>query len=305
MANVITVPKQKKNLIEVISNSEAFWGYSFLLPIIIGFLVFTAFPVVMSMYYSLTRFDGITTPIFIGLENYRHILTDSVFLRSLWNTVYFTLGTVPLGTFIALVIAVMLNSNIKFMSIFRAAYFIPVIVSMVSVAMVWQWMYQPEFGLINAVLGRLGLPQPRWLASMELAMPSVIAMSIWRGLGFTIVIYLAGLSGISSSVYEAADIDGASTIQKFFHLTIPLLRHTTLFVLVIGMIGAFQAFDQIYIMTRGGPARATQVVVYMIYTHAFQYFRQGMASAMAYVLFIIIFIGSIIQMKISQSKDVV
>jgi len=301
----ITAQKPRKSLRETIADSESFWGYTFLLPIVIGFVVFTAFPVVMSIYYSMTRFDGIRTPTFIGLQNYQAILTDDIFLRSLWNTIYFTLGTVPLGTFLALIIAVMLNSKIKFMPLFRAAYFIPVIVSMVSVAMVWQWLYQPDFGLINTFLRAIGLPQPRWLADIHLAMPSVIIMSIWRGLGFTVVIYLAGLSGISPSVYEAADIDGANAVQKFFRLTVPLLRHTTLFILVIGMIGAFQAFDQIYIMTRGGPARATQVVVYMIYTHAFQYFRQGMASAMAYVLFIIIFICSIIQVKLSESKDVV
>ena len=300
----ITMPKPKKSLREAIAASQSFWGYFFLAPIVIGFMIFTAFPVIMSVYYSMTRFDGIRAPTFIGLQNYQQILTDEWFLRSLWNTVYFTMGTVPLGTFLALVVAVLLNSKIRFMPLFRAAYFIPVIVSMISVAMVWQWMYQPDFGLINTALGWFGLPQPRWLASIELAMPSVIIMSIWRGLGFSVVIYLAGLSGISPSVYEAADIDGANAIQKLFRLTIPLLRHTTLFILVIGMIGAFQAFDQIYIMTRGGPARATQVVVYLIYTHAFQYFRQGVASAMAYVLFVIIFICSIIQVKISETKDV-
>ncbi len=300
MASIAKKTSRRK----MMANKEALWAYIFLTPIIVGFIVFTIFPVAMSFYYSLTKYDGILEPQFVGLQNYINILKNDEFRSSLWNTCYYTLGTVPLGTFIALCIAVALNQKIRFMEFYRAAFFIPVIVSTVAVAMVWQWMYNTDYGIINSILGFLGLYQPPWLASAQWAMPSVIIMSIWKNLGFNTVILVAGLQGISPSVYEAAEIDGASGFQVFFRITIPLLRHTVLFALIIAMIGAFQAFDQIYVMTRGGPAKATQVVVYLIYQNAFNYFKQGLASAMAYVLFIIIFIGSIIQMRISDSKDV-
>ena len=160
--------------------------------------------------------------------------------------------------------------------------------------MVWQWLYNEDYGLINAFLGQLGLYQPPWLTSEKWAMPSVIIMSIWKNLGFNAVILLAGVQGISSEIYESADIDGANVVQKFFKITMPLLKPTIVFVTIISMINSFQAFDQIYVMTKGGPGTATQVVSYLIYMNAFQYFKQGYASAMAYILFIIVFIASIV-----------
>lgn len=291
--------KVKKSL----AASETFWGYTFLAPVILGFLVFTVAPVIMSFYYSLTNYDGILEPSFVGLKNYINLFTNAEFGTSLWNTLYFTIGTVPVGGFLSLLVAVLLNQKIKLVGLYRSAFFIPVIVSFVSVAMVWQWMYNQDYGLINSFLGSLGLYQPPWIASEQWAMPSVIIMSIWKGLGFNSVILLAGIQGISASLYEAADIDGASAIQKFTKITLPLVRPTMMFVLIISMINAFQAFDQIYIMTNGGPGSATQVVCYLIYMNAFQYFKQGYASAMAYVLFLIIFVASIIQLKISEKNN--
>lgn len=295
-------PKKIRN--KNLANNESFWAWLFLMPIIIGFIVFTAFPVVMSFFYSLTDADGITPPKFIGLQNYANLFKEKEFLNALKNTIYYTVGVVPIGTFLAIITAVLLNQKIKFVNFYRSALFIPVIVSTVSISMVWQWMYNQDYGLINAFLGSLGLPQPAWIASQELAMPSVIIMSIWKGLGFNTVILLAGIQGISPSIYEAAEIDGAGPVRKFFNITMPLLKSTTMFVLIISLINAFQAFDQIYIMTKGGPAKATEVVVYLIYMNAFNFFKQGYASAMAYVLFIIIFIASIIQLKVSESKDI-
>lgn len=300
MDTKISTAAKRKTLL---SANENFWGYAFLLPTIIGFVIFTAIPVVMSFYYSLTSYDGIQAPEFVGLRNYLNLISQKEFRNALWNTACYTVGVVPLGTLLALVIAVMLNQKIKGVGIYRSAFFIPVIVSTVSVAMVWQWMYNQDYGLINAALGALGLPQPGWLSTKELAMISVIIMSIWKGLGFNIVILLAGIQGISSSVYEAAEIDGAGAFRKFRNITVPLVRPTVTFVLIISLINAFQAFDQIYIMTKGGPAKATEVVVYLIYMNAFHFFKQGYASAMAYVLFIIIFILSIIQLRVSESKD--
>lgn len=283
--------------------NEIFWGYLFLLPVIIGFLVFTIFPVVMSLYYSFTNYDGVTPPKFIGLQNYIDLFTNGDFGSALWHTVYFTIGTVPLGVILSVLVAVLLNQKIRGLNIYKSAFFIPVIVSYTSIAMVWQWLYNEDFGLINSALASLGLPQPPWLTSSAWAMPSVIIMSIWKSLGFNSVILLAGVQGVSSAVYEAADIDGANVVQKFFRITLPMLKPTIMFVTIISMINSFQAFDQIYIMTKGGPGTATQVVSYLIYMNAFQYFKQGYASAMAYILFIIIFVASIIQLKLSERDN--
>ena len=230
------------------------------------------------------------------------MFTNGDFGEALWHTVYFTIGTVPLGTLLAILVAVFLNQKIRGANLYKTAFFIPVIVSYTSIAMVWQWLYNDDFGLINSALNAIGLPSVPWLTSSAWAMPSVIIMSIWKNLGFNSVILLAGVQGVSSAVYEAADIDGANVVQKFFHITLPMLKPTIMFVMIISMINSFQAFDQIYIMTKGGPGTATQVVSYLVYMNAFQYFKQGYASAMAYILFIIIFVASIIQLKVSE-KD--
>ena len=286
-----------------ITQKEWFWGYTFLMPVIIGFLIFTLIPVCMSLYYSFTEYDGISKPIFIGLENYSSLMKNEDFLLSLKNTLVFTIWTVPVGAFLSLLCAELLNTDIIGKKIYRSIIFIPNIVSYVAVAMVWQWLYNEDYGLINSLLGSLGLYQPPWLTSTEWAMPSVIIMTIWKNLGFNMIIFLAGLQGISTSYYEAAYIDGASTLQRFFHITVPLLKNTTLFVIVTSMIGAFQTFDQIYLLTAGGPNRATQVVVYLIYMNAFQYFKQGYASAMSCILFVIIFAATLLQFKLNNQQE--
>lgn len=286
-----------------ILQKEWFWGYIFLLPVIIGFLIFTLIPVGMSLYYSFTKYDGITKPVFLGLDNYKALFKDKEFLLSLKNTFVFTISTVPLGAFLSLLFAQLLNSNIRGKKIYRSIIFIPNIVSYVAVAMVWQWLYNEDYGLINSVLGYLGLYQPPWLTSAKWAMPSVVIMTTWKNIGYNMIIFLAGLQGISKSYYEAANIDGANAFQKFFGITVPLLKNTTLFVLVTSMIWAFQTFDQIYLLTAGGPNRATQVVVYLIYMNAFQYFKQGYASAMSCILFAIIFLATLMQFRLNKDNN--
>ncbi len=212
-------------------------------------------------------------------------------------------GRGHLGTILAILVAVLLNQKIRGLNLYKTAFFIPVIVSYTSIAMVWQWLYNDDFGLINSGLNSIGLPSVPWLTSSAWAMPSVIIMSIWKSLGFNSVILLAGVQGVSPAIYEAADIDGANVVQKFFRITLPMLKPTVMFVMIISMINSFQAFDQIYIMTKGGPGTATQVVSYLVYMNAFQYFKQGYASAMAYILFIIIFVASIIQLKVSEKNS--
>ena len=182
----------------------------------------------------------------------------------------------PLGTILAILVAVLLNQKIRGLNLYKTAFFIPVIVSYTSIAMVWQWLYNDDFGLINSGLNSIGLPSVPWLTSSAWAIPSVIIMSIWKSLGFNSVILLAGVQGVSPAIYEAADIDGANVVQKFFRITLPMLKPTVMFVMIISMINSFQAFDQIYIMTKGGPGTATQVVSYLVYMNAFQYFKQGL-----------------------------
>ena len=286
------------------NKKEVLWGYAFITPILIGFIVFMLYPLLASLYLSLTNSDGITPPKFIGLDNYVNLFKDNDFIQSLKVTVYYVVGTVPIGALLSLLFALLLNQKVRFMTFYRTAYFLPVITSMVAVATVWKWLYNTDYGLINGFLAKLGLFEPPWLANELWAMPSVMIMSIWKGIGFNMVIFLAGLQGISPSMYEAAKIDGANSFQRFIYITVPLLRHTTFFVIIMSIIGSFQVFDQIFVMTNGGPANSTSVIVYYIYQNAFIFFKQGYASAMAYILFGIIFIATLIQMKIANRKDV-
>jgi multiple sugar transport system permease protein len=281
--------------------SDKFWAAVFLLPNLLGFLVFILGPVIASFGLSFTSWDLLTPIKWIGLENYQTLISDQVFWKVLWNTIYYTGGTVPVGIAISLFLAIALNQKIKGIKIFRAAYFLPVISSTVAVAVVWQWLYNPEFGLINYLLYLIGIEGPKWLTSISWAMPAVIITSIWKNLGFNMLLFLAGLQGIPEVYYEAARIDGASWWQQFRNITLPLLSPTTLFVVVMSVINSFQVFDQIYIMTAGGPARSTSVLVHYLYQNAFEYFKMGEASAIAYVLFFLIFIITIIQLKRSKS----
>lgn len=286
-----------------ITSEQWFWGYVCIAPVAIGFLVFTLIPIIMSLYYSFTKYDGITQPIFIGIENYKVLLKDENFMISLKNTVVFTVLTVAGTTVISLFIANLLNKKIKGRTIFRSIFFIPYILSFVAAAMIWQWLFNTDYGAINDLLGKMGLYQPPWLTSKNWAMISVTIVSIWKGMGFSMILFLAGLQNIPRSYYEAAEIDGANGVQQFFNITVPLLKNTTLFVIVMSMISSFQAFDQIYLLTSGGPDRATQVVVYDIYMNAFQFFKQGYASAMSYILFLFIFITTLIQFRITNKSE--
>ena len=281
---------------------EALWGYFFLLPNILGFLIFTLGPVLAALFISLTEWDAITAPRFVGVANYsRLLLQDETFRKVLVNTVYYTGFSVPCGTVLALALALLLNQKLRGVLVYRTVYFLPVISSMVGVALVWQWLYNAEYGLINQFLFNLGITGPKWLASTRWAMPAVIIMSVWKGLGYNIVIFLAGLQDVPQFLYEAAELDGANGWQKLRNVTLPMLYPTTFFVIVMSIIGSFQAFDQVYVMTGGGPARATSVIVHYLYQSAFQYFEMGYASAMAYVLFVIIFVVTLVQVRRSGS----
>lgn len=276
-------------------------AYCFLLPNLIGFILFTFIPVISAFVLSFMQWDGANTATFIGLDNFKQLFNDSTFIISFWNTIYYSLATVPLTIVTSLILAILLNKGIKGLKFFRALHFFPHIASIVAVAVVWQFLYNPDLGPINMFLKTIGIINPpRWTASVDWAMPAVILMSVWKSSGYYMVMFLAGLQGIPNSLYEVADIDGASAFKKFWYVTLPMLSPTMFFVVIVCLINSFKVFTQIYIMTEGGPGRATSVLVYTIYNQAFLNFKFGYASAMALVLFAMVFIISVIQFKVQE-----
>ena len=279
---------------------ETVAGYLFLLPNMIGFLIFTAFAVVASAAISLTSWDLLSDPEFVGLQNYIELLTDDPLFRTvLWNTFYFTVVSVPASTILALGLALMFNTGLRAIPLFRAMYFLPVITATVVVALIWRWFFNPDFGILNYVLYELGVDSPpNWLATRTWAMPSVIILSVWKQVGYNMVIFLAGLQAIPSSLYEAASIDGAGRWQRFRNITLPLLTPTTFFVLVISIIGSLQVFDAVLVLTDGGPANATRTIVFHIWEEAFVFLEMGYAAAVAWILFIMVFLVTLLQWKL-------
>jgi len=247
------------------------------------------------------RWDSYNPVEFIGLRNFQTLLRDSSFRIAFWNTIYFTGVTVPLTVVLALALALALNRGLRALPAFRAIHFFPHIASTVAVAVVWQFLYHPDMGPINQFLSALGVESPpRWTASVTWAMPAVIIMSVWKSVGYYMVMFLAGLQAIPGYLYEAALIDGAGPWQRFRYVTLPLLSPTMFFVIIINLINSFKVFDQIYIMTQGGPGRATSVLVYYIYIQAFVNQNFGYASAMAFVLFILVLVVTIFQFRLQE-----
>lgn len=275
-----------------------------LLPSFIIFVAFTLYPIVYSLYLSFFN-ASLLSPrrTFIGLANYSNLFQNPTFQKAIKNTLYYTIGVVPLGIVLSLLVAVLLNNQLRFRSFFRAAFFAPVITSMVAVSIVWTWMLEPNYGLINNLLALVGIVGPGWLTDPAWAMPSVILLSIWKNLGFNMVIFLAGLQGISAEIYESASLDGVTPFQKIRYITVPLMRGPIAFALIMSMIKSMQVFGQIYVMTGGGPANSTMVVVYYLYQQAFEFYRSGYASAIAWVLFIAILILTLIQNRLIRTED--
>jgi len=276
---------------------EALWALIFLLPQLIGFLIFILIPTIASLVLSLYRWDFMSSPQFVGLEHFSRLLRDPLFGTVLWNTTYYTVGTIFPSMAMGLGLALILNQKLRGFTFYRAIFFLPIIVPMVAAGLVWKLLYMPDFGLINYYLWKLHLPRPEWLRSPSTAMLSIIIMSIWKGTGFSMVIYLAGLNGIPESYYDAAKTDGANRWQQFRYLTLPLLTPCTFFVLALSVIGSFQVFDQVYVMTGGGPVDATRTLVQHMYEVGFEWFRMGRASAIAWILFMIIFSATVLQFR--------
>lgn len=276
--------------------SNRMWVLFFLLPSLLGFALFIIYPIFYSLGVSFTNWDLINAKEFIGFGNYSRLLSDPQFWNSLKNTFYFIIGYLPSVMIIGLLIALLLNSKLKMKVLFRGIYFLPVVTSWVAVSLVWKWLFNPKFGLINYFIEMIGISGPSWLNDPKTAMIAIIITSVWKDIGFIMVLYLGGLQNISTSLYEAAGIDGASKFQQFWKITLPMLKPTTFFVSMISLINSFQVFDQVNIMTEGGPGDSTTVLVQNIYNSAFKYSEMGYAAAMSWVLFLIILIVSLVQM---------
>lgn len=275
----------------------------FLLPAASILLVFQIFPAIYSLYISFFEWDMISSPVFAGLANYITLSHDSDFWKSLLNTFYFAVGTVPTSIVISFLIAYALNRKMRGLAFFRTAYFLPVVTPMSAVTLVWLWIYQPDVGILNVSLECLGISPQKWLLDPSWAMPAVILMSIWKGLGFNVIIFLVGLQNIPRSYFEAAEIDGASWTQVFTNISVPLMTPTIFFVMIVSLIGSFQTFTQVYMLTPdGGPLKSTSVIVFYLYQNAFSYFKAGYASAIAVVVFVVIFILTLIQNKYIGQK---
>jgi multiple sugar transport system permease protein len=268
----------------------------FLLPNLIGFLIFTAIPVGAAFVLAFYDYDLLLGASWAGLENFREMFTtDEVFRAALFNTVYFTAFSVPLSVVLGLATAMLVNQALRGIVIFRSIFLLPYVTVTVALSLVWKWIYLPDIGLINSVLGVFGIDGPPWLTSGTWAMPALILMSVWKGFGYNMVIFLAGLQSIPDHLYDAAKVDGATAWRRFLNVTLPLLSPTTFFVVVISVISSFQVFDQALIMTNGGPGTATTTLVLYIYQKGFQSFEMGYAAAVALVLFAAIFVFTVIQ----------
>ncbi len=274
-------------------------AYLFIAAPIIGFMIFGFIPISYSVYISFTSFDGFNTPELNGLENYRKLLQDPLIWKTTVNTFYAALG-IPIGIAVSLAIALALNQKIAGINFFRTAFFLPTISSVVALTLLWKWVFNSDFGILNQLLGYVGIQGPSWLNEENWAMPAMIIQGVWGGLGFNMVLYLAALQGVPTSLYEAAEIDGANKWKKFRYITLAGISPTTFFIVITSIIGALQDFVRFRIMTGGGPNFSTMTTVYYLFENAFRYMNMGFASAMAWVLGIVIMIITLFNFFMSK-----
>ncbi len=279
---------------------EALVGYLTLSPWAVGFLLFTLGPMVASLWFSLSEYKVIQPPRWIGLANYQRMFSDDLFYRSLKVTVTYTFTSVPLGILAALLVAVLLNQNIRGARLLRTIFYLPSVISGVAVALVFAWILNHRFGILNYIIGLAGIQGPDWLGRQQWALWAFVLMSLW-GIGGNMIILLAGLQGVPASLHEAAEIDGAGSWRRFQSITIPMISPVILFVSIMSVIGSFQTFTQAYIMTGGGPAYATLFYLLYLYRNAFSWFEMGYASALAWVLFAIILVCTLLGLRVSSS----
>ncbi len=282
------------------NKKDSFYGFLFVLPALLGTLIFIVIPIFVSFALSFTDWDLLNEITFVGLNNYRTIFTQEVFSKILINTLVYAISTTFFAVLIPLFIAEILNTKLRGAEIFKTIYFIPFITPAVVIAIVWGWIFDPNIGLINSLF-KTSLT---WLFDTKLAMPVLIFVSVWKLIGYNVVLFLTGFSTINNDLYEASKIDGANYFQTFKNITLPLLKPTIYFVTLVTAISSFQVFDLIYVMTSGGPMDSTNVIVYSIYKYAFEYFDIGKSCALAYILFFIILILAILQKKLTKTKEI-
>lgn len=285
-----------ENLIQNISNSQKSAGLVFILPAVLGIFIFIIIPVICSFGLSFVKWDLLNPIQFVGFDNYMEIFSEPLFFKIFLNTVVFAVSVSLFGVIIPLVLAAILNTKIRGAEFYKTAYFLPFITPMIVIGIVWEWIFDPNIGLLNKVLQ----VHINWLYDPHWSMPALIIVSVWKLIGYNMIIFLSSLSAISDSMFEAAKIDGANPVQTFRYVTIPLLSPAIFFVVIITAINSFQIFDLIYLMTQGGPLDSTNVLVYAIYKNAFEYFNVGKASAIAYVLFVIILILTLVQWSLRK-----
>lgn len=278
-------------------------GFLFLSPTLVIFSTFILFPVFFSFYLSFQKwnmFSGEAT--FVGLDNYTRMFESAEFWMVLKNTAIYTIGTIPLNMALSLGIAYVLNKKLVGKKFLRTAFFAPVIIAPVAAAVIWRWLYDPNFGLVNYFIDILGFDSVNWLNEPTAAMFALIIMGVWKTFGINMVLFSAGLQGIPESYYEAAELDGAGKLAKFWHITVPMLAPTTFFIMIMSMISSFQVFDLVYVLTSGGPLGSTKVLVFYVYEYAFKFFEMGYAAAISYFLFALLFVLTMIQIKYMKSK---
>jgi len=278
-----------------LARRESLWAYTFIGPWILGFLIFTVGPMLASLFFSFTEYDIVSAPKWIGLTNYVNLFHDELFWHSLQVTFRFAAFALPLGLIFSYLVAVLLNQKISGINIWRTLYFLPSVIAGVAVALLWARIFDPKFGILNPFLAQFGIKGPGWLSDPQWAVPALVIMSLWS-VGGNVIIYLAGLQGVPTDLYDAAKVDGATAWQRFRHVTLPMTTPVIFYNLILGLIGTFQYFTEVYVITSGnsgggglgGPARSTLFYNLYLYQNAFKYFHMGYASTMAWVLFLIV-----------------
>ncbi len=293
MTTVKITPRRRGRLLR----SEWAWGYALIAPTIVGLCILNIYPFFNSIWLSLQKMQGLTPPKFIGLKNYQTLFADKLVMQATWNTLYFMVLTVPLGVFLALIMATLLNNKIRGRDLYRGIYFLPLVVAPAAIAMVWRWMFNAENGIINQALGALGIAGPNWLSDPNTALISCAIITIWSSLGYDLVLLLAGLQSIPQNYYEASEIDGAGPLRKFFHITVPLVSPTLFFVVVLRVMSALKVFDVIYMLIKDSNPAFNKGVSLMVlfYREAFVKFNKGYASAIVLWSFVIIGVLTAVQ----------
>ncbi len=286
-----------------LNKHQARTAYLFITPTMLLFCAFTVIPVAMALYLSFTNYDVVSRMDFVKLDNYKRLLKDDLFWTTFKNVAFYSVIFVPLNIILSLLLALLLNFRRLGVKLFRTMNYLPTLTSAVAAATVWIWLLHPEFGLVNNLLGYIGVTGPAWLSQTETAMLSIIMVTLWQAVGSNMVIYIAGLQGVPDYLYESAKLDGANAVQRFRYITWPQLRPTTFLVSTMSIIGALQLFDQAFVLTQGGPGNVTKTPVYLIYQQGFNQLQMGYASAQAFVLALAILIFSFVNMRLTKSEE--